>query len=346
MSIQSDIKEIISNRELMESFGNKRILVTGATGLIGSMLIKTLHSANEEYGLNIAIVGLARSEERARKVLGDIVNHVTLIYSDDFNVETECDYIFHTASPTTSKFFVEHPVETIDTILTGTKAMLELAKKSGATLIYLSSMEEYGVPYTPGELMTEEKVGIIDHLNVRSCYPEGKRMCECMCAAYTSEYGVETKIVRLAQTFGAGIPLTDNRVSMQFAKSVVEGKDIVLHTEGKSVSNFCYLSDAIAGILTVAVKGEKGEAYNVCNDAETRSIYQIAKLVANEVAGGKISVVKDIPDNVDLGYAPDNTMKLCSKKLKRLGWKENVGMAEGYRRLVRYIDDYDKKGLR
>ena len=337
MSVQSDIKEIISNKGLMEPFGNKRVLVTGATGLIGSMLIKTLHSANEEYGLEIDIVGLARSEERARKVLGDVLDHVALICSDDFNIETNCDYIFHTSSPTTSKFFVEHPVETIDTILTGTKAMLELAKKSSATLVYLSSMEEYGVPFTPGEVMTEDKVGIIDHLNVRSCYPEGKRMCECMCVAYASEYGVETKIVRLAQTFGAGIPLTDNRVSMQFAKSVAEGKDIVLHTEGKSVSNFCYLSDAIFGILTVAVKGEKGEAYNVCNDAETRSIFQIAKLVAEEVAEGRISVVKDIPENVNLGYAPDNTMQLSSEKLKRLGWLPKVGMEEGYRRLIRYI---------
>lgn len=164
-------------------------------------------------------------------------------------------------------------------------------------------------------------------------------MCECMCAAYASEYGVDTKIVRLAQTFGAGIPLTDNRVSMQFAKSVVEGKNIILHTEGKSVSNFCYLSDAIAGILTVAVNGEKGEAYNVCNDVETRSIYQIAKLVANEVAEGKISVIKDILENVNLGYAPDNTMQLCSEKLRRLGWVPKVAMEEGYHRIISYLID-------
>lgn len=337
MSVQSDIKEIISNKELMESFASKRVLVTGATGLIGSMLMKTLHSANEEYGLKIDIVGLARSEERARKVLGDILDYVTLICSDDFNVGTDCDYIFHTASPTTSKFFVEHPVETIDAILTGTKAMLELAKKSGAILVYLSSMEEYGVPYTPGEVMTEDKVGIIDHLNVRSCYPEGKRMCECMCAAYASEYGINTKIVRLAQTFGAGILLTDNRVSMQFAKSVVEGNDIVLHTEGKSISNYCYLSDAIAGILTVAARGERGEAYNICNDAETRSIYQIARLVANEVAEGRIEVVKDILEGMNLGYAPDNTMQLCSGKLRELGWVPKVAMEEGYHRIISYL---------
>ena len=340
MIIQSDIREIISNRELMEPFAYKRVLVTGATGLIGSMLIKTLHSANEEYGLKIDIVGLARSEERARKVLGDVIDNVSMIYATDFRIETDCDYIFHTASPTTSKFFVEHPVETIDTILTGTKDMLELARKCGATLIYLSSMEEYGVPYEPGQVMTEDKIGVIDHLNVRSCYPEGKRICECMCSAYAAEYGVETKIIRLAQTFGAGIPLTDNRVSMQFAKSVVDRKDIVLHTEGKSISNYCYLSDAIAGIMTVTSKCEKGEAYNVCNDTETRSIYQIATLIADEVAEGMISVIKEIPKTENLGYAPDNTMRLSSDKLRRLGWKPKVSMKEGYRRLIEYLKEY------
>lgn len=337
MSVLTDIKEIVSHKELMKFFSKKKVLITGVTGLIGSMLIRTLYSANEEYGLNIDIIGYARSEERARKVLEDMIDNISMIYSSDFNIQTACDYIFHTASPTSSKYFVEHPVETIDTILTGTKAMLELARVNQAVFVYLSSMEEYGVPYKSGEVMTEDMVGVIDHLAVRSCYPEGKRMCECMSAAYASEYGVDTKIARLAQTFGTGISLADNRVFMQFAKSVVNGKNIVLHTEGRSVSNFCYLTDAIVGILTIAVKGDRRGAYNVCNDAETFSIYEIAKLVADEVAGGNIDVIKEIPEGTNFGYAPDNTMRLCSDKLRSIGWEPKVGMAEGYKRLVQYI---------
>lgn len=168
-------------------------------------------------------------------------------------------------------------------------------------------------------------------------------MCECMCAAYAAEYSVPVKIVRLAQTFGAGIPLSDNRLPMQFAKSVVAKKDIVLHTEGKSVSNFCYLSDAIEGILTVAIKGVNGEAYNVCNDIETRSVYEIAKLVSEKVAGGEINVVKDIPVNLNFGYAPDNTMRLSSKKLRGLGWKPEISMVEGYRKTVQYLEEQNSE---
>ena len=184
--------------------------------------------------------------------------------------------------------------------------------------------------------MTEDKIGAIDHLNIRSSYSESKRLCECLCASYASEYGVKAKIVRLAQTFGAGISLTDNRMPMQFARAVAEERDIVLHTEGKSISNFVYLTDAILGILTVLLWGEPGEAYNVCNDAETRSVREIAELVATEVSDGKIGVRIEIPEK-NMGYAPDVAMYLDSGKLQKLGWKPKVQMKDAYNRLVSYL---------
>jgi nucleoside-diphosphate-sugar epimerase len=119
-------------------------------------------------------------------------------------------------------------------------SILQVAKKNKASMVYLSSMEQYGVPYESEQHMSEDKVGVIDHLNTRSSYPESKRLCECLCASFAAEYGVDVKIARLAQTVGPGVSVTDNRMPIQFVKTVVAGKDIVLHTEGKSTCNLNY----------------------------------------------------------------------------------------------------------
>ena len=329
--VQKDICSVIAKKELFEHLRNSSVLVTGATGLIGSMLVKTVLEANEAYGLNIKLTGQIRDREKAVRIFGELTDRFTLSLTDS----VPCNYIVHTVSPTTSKFFIEHPVETIRASVESAISVLEVARKNKASVVYLSSMEQYGVPFTSGEQMTEEKTGIIDHLNVRSSYSESKRLCECLCASYACEYGVDVKIARLAQTFGAGVSLSDHRMPMQFARSVVEERDIVLHTEGKSVSNFVYLTDAIAGILLLLSRQDPGSAFNICNDGETRSVREIAELVADKVANGKIAVQIEKQDN--LGYAPDNTFHLNSDKLRSLGWKPEVGMEEAYRRLAEYL---------
>lgn len=335
--IQADVQEVISNLDLISPMRSKTVLVTGATGLIGSMLVRTFLSANAKYGLNIKVIGQIRDEEKARSIYGKLFEEAEFVK----NIDVKCDYIIHTVSPTRSRFFLDHPVETIRVSVESTMEILEVAKTNQATLVYLSSMEQYGIPYEYGQRMTENDIGIIDHLNVRSSYSESKRLCECLCASYVAEYKVDVRIARLAQTFGAGVSLTDNRMPMQFAKGVSESKSIVLHTEGKNVINFVYLSDAISGILTILVKGKIGQVYNVCNDSETRSVKEIADMVASEVAGGKITVRIELEEN--MGYAPDVAMYLDSGKLRKLGWRSKVNMADAYCRLVRYLQE-EKKG--
>lgn len=330
---RTDIQEIIENKNLFESLKKKKIMITGATGLIGSMLIKTFIAANQKYDLSMTIIGQVRNVEKAKKIYGKLMNSINIVT----DAKMDCDYIIHTVSPTTSKFFIEHPVETIKVSVESTMNILDLANKNNATVVYLSSMEEYGVPYKNGQVMTEDKIGIIDHLSIRSSYSEAKRLCECLCVSYASEYNLDVKIARLSQTFGAGVPLSDNRMPMQFAKAAVEKKNIVLHTEGKSISNFVYLTDAITGILTILLKGERGQAYNVCNDAETRSVREIAELVATEVVEGQISV--KIEKKQNMGYAPDVVMYLNSDKLRILGWKAEVDMREAYERLCEYLSE-------
>ena len=329
--VWADIQTTVGKRNLFENLSNAKVLVTGATGLIGSMLIRTLLAANDKYDLNIQLTGQVRNIDKAKGIFREQLKRFELSMTDDIEV----DFIIHTVSPTTSKYFIEHPVETIKASVESTMSILEVARKNNATVVYLSSMEQYGVPYENGQKMTEEEIGIIDHLNVRSSYSESKRLCECLCASYASEYGVDVKIARLSQTVGAGVPLTDNRMPMQFARAVVEERDIILHTEGKSISNFVYLTDAISGILTILQKGEKGQAYNVCNDDETKSVLEIAELVCHEVAGDRIKVCIEKKEN--MGYAPDVAMYLDSGKLRALGWNAEVGMTEAYKRLVEYL---------
>jgi nucleoside-diphosphate-sugar epimerase len=216
--------------------------------------------------------------------------------------------------------------------------MLRLAvEKKVKAFVYISSMEIYGQPKNEGKT-AEKDLGYVDIGTVRSCYPEGKRMCECLCTAYAAQYGVNVKSARLAQTFGAGVLPTENRVFAQFARSAVNGEDIVLHTTGESEGNYVYTADAVRAILLLLQKGEPGEAYNVANEESHITIRSMAELVASEIAGGKISVVIDIPeDSASLGYAPPVKMQLDASKLMALGWKPTVGLADAYRRMIGWM---------
>jgi nucleoside-diphosphate-sugar epimerase len=230
---------------------------------------------------------------------------------------------------------VSDPIGTIRTAIDGTETMLRLAvEKKVKAFVYISSMEIYGQPKNEGKT-AEKDLGYVDIGTVRSCYPEGKRMCECLCTAYAAQHGVNVKSARLAQTFGAGVLPTENRVFAQFARSAVNGEDIVLHTTGESEGNYVYTADAVRAILLLLQKGEPGEAYNVANEASHITIRSMAEMVAKEIAGGKINVVIDIPeDSASLGYAPPVKMQLDASKLRSLGWEPTVGLADAYKRMI------------
>lgn len=335
MILDDDINRIVNDKNIdWKVLHGANVLVTGATGLIGSLCIKAM--LNLDYSVNI--YALVRDEEKARLLLGNEVNYVVGDVRSPIDLSVSPDYIIHCAAVTKSKMMIESPVETLDILINGTKNILNLAKNNDTkSIVYVSSMEAYGVTTDNQNPITEDKLGYIDLSSARSSYPEGKRASECLCSAYYHQFGLRVKAVRLALTMGAGIPISDNRVAMQFARSVVNGDDIVLHTEGKSFSNFCYTSDSIRGIFTVLLKGQNGEIYNVCNDKETRSIREIAELVRDKVANGKISIKFEIPENNCFGYAPDTVLKLSSSKLIELGWLPEIDLESAYERLVQYI---------
>lgn len=345
MAFKSVLEEdfhIISQSNLnFEKLKNATVLVTGATGFIGSLLVKSLLYCSSKKSLNTKVIALVRNKEKAKTVFADFSVAPNLDFLvcdlgvDEINYDGKINYIVHGASVTASKTMIERPTEVIRTSLNGTEKVLNFAvSKKVASVVYLSSMEVYGS--LPNEKADENKLGFIDLSSARSCYPESKRMCECMCTAYSSQYGISIKTARLAQTFGAGILLGENRVFAQFANSVINKTDIVLHTKGESEGNYVYSRDAVIAILMLLLADGSG-AYNVSNEECHMNIAQMANLVCKEVADGNIKVVYDIPEGVDFGYAPTTKLFLDSSKMRSLGWEPQVGLKEAYKRLIEYL---------
>ena len=348
--LQEDIEWIIKNNTVLDKLKNMTVMVTGATGLIGAQIIKTLAYYNKACGAGIHIIIMARNEKKAKEVFGDILESGDIeLYIADINhlpeLNRTVDYIIHAASATSSQYFVSNPVETIWTAINGTKNILDFAKEQNIKgLVYLSSLEVYGTPVKQVELIEEDDYGYIDQLNVRSSYSEGKRLAECLCVSYAKEYGVPVNIARLSQTFGPGVAYDDGRVFAEFARCVIEQRDIILHTEGKTVRSYCYTKDAVNAILYILLKGTVAEAYNVTNMDTAISIRDMAELVCETVGSSKIKVVIDAgKDIAQFGYNPEMIIKLSSRKLNKLGWKATVGLEEMYRRMVHSMTQEKKE---
>ena len=318
---------------MFEELKNSKVLVTGATGLIGQALVRKLLDSGSE------VIAIVRSMEKAINIFGAnapvtfLVNDVTALEVKKYDI----DYLVHAASNTSSKAFINDPVGVINTAIEGTRRTLEIARLSGLKgYVYLSSMEVYGTP-TTDEKIDELHSTNLDTMKPRSAYPESMRMCENLCVSYVSQYGVPAKVVRLTQTFGPGVQYNDGRVFAEFARCAIEGRDIVLHTKGQTKRNYLYTEDAMEAILTVLIKGAVGEAYNAANEETYCSIYEMAELVASECACGKIKVVIDEKDTSSFGYAPTLHMNLDTQKLRELGWKPSLNIVDMYSEMIAWM---------
>ena len=344
MALSRILKEDFSHIAAEYDFSalrNSSVFVTGGTGLLGSQLVRFFLHLNRECGWRIEPVALIRSEEKAAHVFGDDVADITLVQGDVLclpKIDGVIDYIIHGASVTSSREFISRAVETVNIAVNGTMNMLNLAReKSVRSFLYLSSMEAFGVTDGKGEVR-EADLGYIDILSPRSSYMESKRMCECLCACYAAEYGVPARIVRLAQTLGAGIAYDDTRVAAQFARAAIEGRNIVLRTEGRTRRPVLYTGDAVSAMLMVLLHGRNGEAYTAANPATFRTIRETADMLALDICGGRIGVRYDI-QGVSAEYAPNLNLNLNVDKLRSLGWEPRVGLREAYERMITAMRD-------
>ena len=339
--IQEDIDAVATADYIpWDSLKNKSILVTGATGLIGYQTVLAILNVNKIKDLGMTVYAVVRNEEKANKMFAlakdDSLKFVVQDVLEPFTLTDKVDFIIHGASMTSSKDFVDYPVETIKTAIQGTENILEFAKKNQVEgMVYLSSLEVYGVVDFSVKKVPETLYGTLDPMSVRSSYSEGKRMVECLCASYASEYNLPIKVVRLCQTFGPGVSYGDNRVFAQFARSVMEGKDIVLKTDGSTERNYCYIKDTITGVLTVLLKGNKGEVYNIANKNTLITIRGMAEMLIEKYPESGTKLVFDIAEDVTkLGYNPKIVMNLDTEKIEKLGWSAEVDLPEMFARMI------------
>ncbi len=335
---KQDLKEVVSAAFIpWRDLRNATVLITGITGLIGYTLAASLLEADREKGLHLKIIGVVRdkgrAEERFREFMADGQALVFVQGSvEEFPaVDGKIDFIIHGAAQTGSREFVSRPVETMETAVRGTGNLLELAREKRVKgFLYLSSMEVYGYP-EKGHKVTENEIGSFSPSVLRNSYPISKITCEAMCCAYAAEYGVPAKIIRLTQTFGAGVNDKDKRIFAYFLRCMREKTDIVLKTKGETERSYLYTTDAATAILTVLLNGEIGKAYNAANEETYCSIAKMADLVAAEAG---IKVKYELQDEEANGYPETLYMDLDTGELQKLGWHPGggIGLAQMYHR--------------
>ncbi len=321
---KEDLEKIYNSTFIpWEKLQNSTIFITGATGLIGATLINALLYVNDKRHLNLSILALVRDKKRAVERFSGLEDYSEILRFKIGTVESlpeideRIDYVIHGASQTASRMFIEQPVETIATAVDGTKNLLELARKKKVKgFVYLSSMEVYGYPER-GHKVIEDEIGAVTPLDLRNSYPLSKQLCENMCCAYSGEYNVPARIIRLTQTFGPGVNYNDTRIFAEFGRCVIEKRDIVLRTTGETERSYLYTSDAVTAILTVLLKGKNAQAYNAADERTYCSIAEMAQKVAEM---GGIQVKFDLVDENVMGYPKTLYMDLDTSLIRSLGW--------------------------
>lgn len=336
------ILELCDEFPFCDQLDGKTVLVTGGTGLIGSYILRVLLALKERRAIKTNILSTIRSEKRIAADLQDsAVQWIVQDLTSEDQLPKGIDFIFHTACPTQSAYLQTHPVEVLNDTVIGARKLLEYCRENLAChLIYVSSIEVYGQKEYNQKPTEEDDYGYLNHLSVRSCYPESKKIIESMCMAYAKEYGVDAKIARFTQTIGARINPTDNRVFVQFARSVVQNQNIVLHTEGKSSKSYVHVVDAVNALLYIACKKGDQRVFNVANKDTYISIYDLAVFVANNF-DAKIDVVVEKRDGD--GYAPDTMINLDTTQLEKLGWTAKTNLYEMFLWLIEALKSYKQE---
>lgn len=319
MGYKDDIKAVASLLLPWEKLSGYNILVTGATGLIGSCLVEVLmEHPNKDYH----VYASGRNEARAMLRFSDYITDPAFHFfhydvTKSLKGDAKFQYVIHAASNASPNYFATKPVDVIKANIEGLANLMDYGIEHDLRhLLFVSSGEVYGEG--DGRFFTEDYSGYVDCTSVRSCYPSSKRAAESLCVAYAHQYGIDVSIARLSHVFGPNFTESDNRVYAQFIRNVLRGEDIVMKSTGEQFRSWCYVVDCVSAILHILLKGEKGQAYNVADNNSNISIKELAETIAEL---GNRKVIIDIPSETErTGFNVVTKSVFSTEKLERLGW--------------------------
>ena len=339
---RDDIQLVSSSPDInWDFFSGKTIVISGATGMLGTFLIDVLLDRNTRYSLDCHIVALGRHEGKIRARFpyterDDFSFEVCDVSQPGLQLSHTADIIFHLASATHPHAYSSDPIGTISSNVIGLSNLLDYAHYcDSSAFVFTSSVEIYGDNKNHLPSFAEDDLGYINCNTLRAGYPEAKRVGEALCQAYRMQYGLRPYIIRLPRLFGPTLLPNDSKAMSQFIRHAVRGENIVLKSEGHQYFSYLYLSDAVSGILYALTHGESGTAYNLADSSCDISLRDAASFLA---AYAGTHLIFDIPDaHEQRGYSTATHAILNPDRIHTLGWKAHYSAQQALERTVNML---------
>ena len=300
-------------------------MVAGGAGFIGSHLCERLHGEGHEL---VCVDNLFTGRRKNLSRLAGS-NRFEFVEQDVVDpLSARVDFIFNMACPASPPTYQADPIRTLETNVIGTLNLLKLAESLGVPLLQASTSEVYGDPLTSPQLETDW--GHVNPVGVRSCYDEGKRAAETLCADFKRTRGVDTKIARIFNTYGPNMDPQDGRVVSNFIVQALKNQDITIYGEGTQTRSFCYVSDLVDGLCAMMGSQVAGPV-NLGNPHEM-TVMELAELVLALTQSKSKLVFGDLPPDDPKQRRPD-----ISLALQQLGWQPHVALADGLKTTIEYF---------